>query len=106
MHSSVPSCVAEVARATAWVSGLRSESDRQAAIQAAGAQAKVGELTVQLLVTNKRGSLEIIGTIINGLGLLALAATLTSLGRMPHIGSRVVDEQAAKLVHDWIKEMK
>jgi hypothetical protein len=50
-----------------------------AAIQATGAQAKVGELTVQLLVTNKRGGLEIIGTIINGLGLLALAATLMFL---------------------------
>ena len=31
---------------------------------------------------------------------------LTGLGRMPHIGSKVVDEQAAKLVHDWIKGMK
>jgi uncharacterized repeat protein (TIGR03806 family) len=31
---------------------------------------------------------------------------MTGLGRMPHIGSRVVDEQAVKLVHDWIKEMK
>jgi uncharacterized repeat protein (TIGR03806 family) len=30
---------------------------------------------------------------------------LTGLGRMPHIASRVVDEQAVKLVHDWIKEM-
>jgi uncharacterized repeat protein (TIGR03806 family) len=27
------------------------------------------------------------------------------LGRMPHIGSRVVDDQGVKLVHDWIKEM-
>jgi uncharacterized repeat protein (TIGR03806 family) len=31
---------------------------------------------------------------------------MTGLGRMPHIGSRVVDEQAVKLVHDWIKGMK
>jgi hypothetical protein len=50
-----------------------------AAVQAAGPQAKVSELTVQLLVTNKRGALEVIGTVINGLGLLALAATLTFL---------------------------
>jgi hypothetical protein len=50
-----------------------------AAVQAAGAQAKVGELTVQLLVTNKRGALEVIGTLINGLGLLALAGTLMFL---------------------------
>src|SRR5581483_286713 len=31
--------------------------------------------------------------------------TMTGLGRMPHIGSRVVDENAARLVHDWIKGM-
>jgi hypothetical protein len=50
-----------------------------AALQATGPQAKVSELTVQLLVTNKRGSLEVIGTVINGLGLLGLAATLAFL---------------------------
>ncbi len=32
--------------------------------------------------------------------------TLTGLGRMPHIGSRVVDEKGAKLIADWIKAMK
>lgn len=32
--------------------------------------------------------------------------SMTGLGRMPHIGSRVVDEQAVRLVHDWIKGMK
>jgi uncharacterized repeat protein (TIGR03806 family) len=31
--------------------------------------------------------------------------TMTGLGRMPHIGSRVVDSMAVKLVHDWIKKM-
>lgn len=31
---------------------------------------------------------------------------MTGLGRMPHIGSRVVDEPAARLIHDWIKGMK
>ena len=31
--------------------------------------------------------------------------TLTGLGRMPHIGSRVVHEDAAKVVSDWIKQM-
>ncbi len=50
-----------------------------AAVQAAGPQAKVSELTVQLLVTNKRGTLEILGTIINGLGFLGLAVTLMFL---------------------------
>ena len=27
------------------------------------------------------------------------------LGRMPHIGSHVVDTQAVRLIHDWIKKM-
>ena len=31
---------------------------------------------------------------------------MTGLGRMPHIGSRVVDEKAVRLVSDWIKGMK
>jgi hypothetical protein len=30
---------------------------------------------------------------------------LTELGRMPHIGSRVVDEQAVGLVRDWIRQL-
>jgi uncharacterized repeat protein (TIGR03806 family) len=30
---------------------------------------------------------------------------MTGLGRMPHIGSRVVDEQAVKVVGEWIKQM-
>lgn len=52
-----------------------------AAVQAAGPQAKVSELTVQLLVTNKRGGLEIVGALVNSLGLLALGATLMFLFR-------------------------
>jgi uncharacterized repeat protein (TIGR03806 family) len=32
--------------------------------------------------------------------------TLTGLGRMPHIGSRVVDEQAVRLVGEWIRAME
>lgn len=32
--------------------------------------------------------------------------TLTGLGRMPHIGSRVVDEKGASLIAQWIREMK
>ena len=31
---------------------------------------------------------------------------MTTLGRMPHIGSRVVDDQAVQLVQDWIKGLK
>lgn len=50
-----------------------------AAVQAAGPQAKVDELTVQLLVTSRRAGLEVIGAIVNGLGLLGLGATLIFL---------------------------
>jgi uncharacterized repeat protein (TIGR03806 family) len=32
--------------------------------------------------------------------------TLTGLGRMPHIASSVVDEDAVKLIGDWIRAMK
>jgi hypothetical protein len=49
------------------------------AVQAAGPQANVNELTVQLLVTNRRAGLELIYTVVNGLGLLALAGTLAFL---------------------------
>ena len=31
---------------------------------------------------------------------------MTGLGRMPHISSRVVHEEAAKLVRDWIKQLR
>jgi hypothetical protein len=50
-----------------------------AAVQAAGPQAKVDELTVQLLVTDQRAGLEVIGAVVNGLGLLGLGATLAFL---------------------------
>ncbi len=30
---------------------------------------------------------------------------MTSLGRMPHIGSRVVDEKAVQLVGEWIRQL-
>lgn len=45
-------------------------------VQSAGPQAKVDELTVQLLVTDRRAGLEIIGAVVNALGLLGLAGTL------------------------------
>jgi hypothetical protein len=31
--------------------------------------------------------------------------TMTGLGRMPHIGSRVVDETGVQVVGDWIKRI-
>ena len=50
-----------------------------AAVQSAGPQAKVSEVTVQLLVTNRRAALEVAGQVINALGLLGLGATLVFL---------------------------
>jgi uncharacterized repeat protein (TIGR03806 family) len=32
--------------------------------------------------------------------------TLTGLGRMPHVGSSVVDERGVKLIHDWIEGLR
>jgi hypothetical protein len=52
-----------------------------AALQAAGPQPKVNEVTVQLLATNRRAALEVVGQVINGLGLIGLAATLVFLFR-------------------------
>lgn len=48
-------------------------------IQSAGPQAKVSEVTTQLLVTNRRAGLEVLGSVVSGLGLLALGATLAFL---------------------------
>jgi hypothetical protein len=31
---------------------------------------------------------------------------MTGLGRMPHVGSRVVDEKGTNLIAEWIKQMK
>lgn len=50
-----------------------------AIVSAAGPQPKVGEITVQLITTNKRAGLEVLGAILNGLGILGLAATLVFL---------------------------
>jgi hypothetical protein len=52
-----------------------------AAVSTAGPQPKVQELTIQLLVTNKRGGLEILSALISGLGLLGLGVTLVFLFR-------------------------
>lgn len=32
--------------------------------------------------------------------------TKTGLGRMPHVGSNVVDQEAAKLIEEWIRSLK
>jgi hypothetical protein len=50
-----------------------------AGVQSVGPQAAVNELTVQLLVTSRRAGLEVTGAVINAIGLLGLAATLTFL---------------------------
>ncbi len=50
-----------------------------AIVQVAGPQAKVTELTVQLITINKRFPLDVIGAILQGLGLLAFVWTLSFL---------------------------
>ena len=50
-----------------------------AALQALGPQTKVDELTVQLIVTNKRAALEVAGAALNAIGLVGLAWTLSFL---------------------------
>jgi hypothetical protein len=50
-----------------------------AALQAAGPQPKVNEVTVQLLVTNQRAALEVIGALVSAIGVLGVAATLVFL---------------------------
>lgn len=50
-----------------------------AVMQSVGPQPKVDELTIQLIATNKRATLEVVGAVVNGLGLAALAVTLSFL---------------------------
>jgi hypothetical protein len=50
-----------------------------AAIQVVGPQSKVTELTVQLLLINKRFPLDLIGAVVQGVGVLALVWTLAFL---------------------------
>ena len=52
-----------------------------AVVQAVGPQPKVAELTVELIATNKRVGLEIVGGVINAIGLVGLALTLVFLYR-------------------------
>lgn len=47
-----------------------------AVVEALGPQPKVSELTIELIVTNQRVALELVGAVINFLGLIALALTL------------------------------
>jgi hypothetical protein len=61
-----------------------------AALQLAGPQSKVNELTIGLITAHKRFPLDIIGAVVNGLGLLAVAWTLSFLfeitkGRNPDL---------------------
>jgi hypothetical protein len=50
-----------------------------AAVEAVGPQPKVTELTIELITTNKRVGLEITGGVLNSLGLIGLALTLSFL---------------------------
>ncbi len=53
-----------------------------AAIQLAGPHTKVNELTLDLITAHRRFPLDLIGAIVNGFGLTALAVTLVFLFRM------------------------
>jgi hypothetical protein len=60
-----------------------------AALQLAGPQSKVSELTIGLITEHKRFPLDVIGAVVNGLGLLAVAWTLSflfSITRARHEG--------------------
>lgn len=48
-------------------------------LQSAGPQAKVDEVTIQLLVTNRRGALEVLGALLTGLGVVGVTVTLLFL---------------------------
>lgn len=52
-----------------------------AALQAAGPQPKVSELTVELITYSRRAGLVVAGAVFNGLGLIVLAGTLALLLR-------------------------
>ena len=50
-----------------------------AVVESLGPQPKVSELTIELIVTNQRVGLELVGAVINSLGLAGLALTLSFL---------------------------
>ena len=50
-----------------------------AAIQLSGPQSKVNELTIGLITEHKRFPIDVVGAVINGIGLCAVAWTLSSL---------------------------
>ena len=52
-----------------------------AVLQAVGPQPKVSELTLELIVTNKRAALEVVGALINGVGLVGVGLTLNFIGQ-------------------------
>jgi hypothetical protein len=66
-----------------------------AAVQITGVHTKVDELTLDLITEHKRFPLDLIGAIINGFGLVALAATLNYMFEV----SRARNEQ----IQPWIR---
>jgi hypothetical protein len=68
-----------------------------AALQLTGPHTKVNELTLDLITAHKRFPIDVIGSVINGIGLCALAATLAFLLEL----TRARNE----LVKPWIKWM-
>jgi hypothetical protein len=70
----------QVRRRQAVISGLAGICLLGAAVlEAVGPQPKVTELTVELITTSKRVGLEVAGGVINALGLIGLALTLSFL---------------------------
>jgi hypothetical protein len=68
-----------------------------AAIQLSGPHTKVNELTLDLITAHKRYPIDVIGAVINGIGLCALAATLAFL--------LDITRARNELVKPWIKWM-
>ncbi len=68
-----------------------------AAIQLSGPHTKVNELTLDLITAHKRYPIDVIGAVINGFGLCALAATLAFL--------LDITRARNELVKPWIKWM-
>jgi hypothetical protein len=69
-----------------------------AALQLGGPHTKVDELTIDLIVANKRFPLDLIAAIVNGLGSLAVAWTLTYLYK----ASKARNPETVKTYVKWV----
>ncbi len=69
-----------------------------AALQLTGPHTKVNELTLDLITAHKRFPIDVVGAVINGIGLCALAATLVFL-------LDITRARNPRLVKPWIRWM-